>query len=144
VNESLFAQVLKVVRGLFAEPTAEEKKDLFKETLLLVLARATSADANIAPSEVTEVQAIYKREIGEEIEEKDVRIAALSENYRETSYESVLSKANSYIEYADKKRISDALKEILKADQRVNMMEVEFFNKTVSALGLEASDLSVG
>ncbi len=60
------------------------KKTLFAEALLMTLARASSADANIHAVEVESIQQIMQRETGDEVSSQDVRKAARTELYEST------------------------------------------------------------
>ena len=48
--------VLKIFGG--SDPSPEEQKDLFKEALLMTLARASSSDSSIQPVEVESIRDI--------------------------------------------------------------------------------------
>ena len=68
------SNVLRFFGG--GEPTQEEREELFKEAILMTLARATSADTRIRPVEVRTVQGVLRRMTGEDISETDIRMAA--------------------------------------------------------------------
>ena len=44
-----------------ASPSEENQKELYSEVLLMILARASSADANIDPVEIKTIQQIMQR-----------------------------------------------------------------------------------
>ena len=62
--------VLKIFQG--GEPSPEEKQELFKEVLLMTLARATSADTNTKAVEVETVQRVLGQVLGENLEDSSI------------------------------------------------------------------------
>ncbi|NNF15866.1 MAG: hypothetical protein HKN70_03920 [Gammaproteobacteria bacterium] len=112
----------------------EEQQNLFKEALLMTLARATSADTNIAPVEISSVQEAIKAETGEDIDEARIRVAAASEIFETTPLQKYLSKTAQKIPERQRMRIVNALKSIIKSDVRVSPFEIEFFNMVANAL----------
>ena len=66
------SNVLKIFAD--SELDEEQEQELFKEALLMTLARASSSDANIDPVEISTIQEIMKQE-GVELSEADVRRA---------------------------------------------------------------------
>ncbi len=63
-------------------PSSEEKHTpLYREVLLMTLARASNSDANIHPVEIETIQQIMQRETGQEVTEADIRKAARLERY---------------------------------------------------------------
>jgi len=135
---------LETITGLFRgkELSEAEKKEAIREALFMTLSRATAADSNVAGLEVSTVQAILKEAVGEDVSEKDIRVAANSALYKEGSIEKVLGKLAGKVDAADRCSIVDALAKVLKADGRVSPFEVEFFNSVVKALGLSHADVA--
>ena len=84
-----FKNILRFIGG--GQPTADEKRDLFKEAALMTLARATSADTNIKPIEVQTVQTILKSMTGEQISLTDIQLAAKSELFETRPLERYLA-----------------------------------------------------
>jgi len=128
------SNILKFFSG--GDPSPEEQEQLVKEALLMTLARAASADANIAPCEVETVQAILKRETGDDISTADIRVAARGELYEQTPLEQYLSSVSRKLKEADRARIARTLAEVIKSDVRVTTREVDFFNQMAGALDL--------
>ena len=62
-------------------PSEEKHKPLYREVLLMTLARASNSDANIHPVEIKTIQQIMQRETGQEVTEADIRKAARLEQY---------------------------------------------------------------
>ena len=55
---------------------SKDREEVFKEVLLLVLARATRVDSNVESIEVTHVQKALKEVAGSEFTEADILTAA--------------------------------------------------------------------
>jgi uncharacterized tellurite resistance protein B-like protein len=136
---SKLSNILKIVRG--SEPSEEERQSLYKETLLMTLSRASTADANISPVEVETVQAIVKRVTGEDVSAADVRIAAASELYETGRLDHYLSHAARQLASEQRVEICEALAEVIRSDVKVTTREVEFFNTVASALKVTPAEL---
>lgn len=131
--------VLKVFGG--DEPTEEEQAALFKEVLLMVLARASSSDANIAAVEVTSIQKMLKDATGEDFTEQQVRKAANSALYEKAPFRKYLGGVRKKLDSADRALIAAHLATLMKSDTRVSVLEVEFFNKVANALEISPAEL---
>ena len=79
------SNVLNIFRE--KEMSSDAKEDLFKEVMLMTLARASSSDANIDPVEVTTVQDIMKRLTGEELTSADIRLASRPALFKEAPFQ---------------------------------------------------------
>jgi len=134
------SNILKIFSG--SEPSPEEQQQLVKEAMLMTLARAVSADANIAPCEVETVQSVLKRETGDDISAADIRVAAKSELYETAPLETYLGSVSRKLGENDRARIATTLAEVIKSDVRVTSREVDFFNRMAGALDLSAAALS--
>ncbi|WP_020401233.1 TerB family tellurite resistance protein [Kordiimonas gwangyangensis] len=130
--------IMRLFRG--SELDEAGRKELVREALVMALSRATIADTNIAHIEVKTVQRIIKERTGEEVSEKDIRVAALSDLYKEATLEKYLAKVRSKIGTEDCKMIVGALAEVIKIDEKVSPFEVEFFNSVAGALGMSHAD----
>ncbi len=62
-------------------PSDEKHKPLYREVLLMTLARASNSDAIIHLGEIKTIQQIMQRETGQEVTEADIRKAARLERY---------------------------------------------------------------
>ncbi len=71
------SRVLKIFGK--SSPSEEKQKELYREVLLMTLARASSSDSNIHPVEIETIQQIMQRETGQELTEADIRKAARPE-----------------------------------------------------------------
>ena len=135
-----FGSVFKFFGG--GQPTAEEKQQLFRETMVMTLARATSSDTNPDPVEIAAVVKLLKEEIGEDVSEADIRVAAASELWETKPLQKVLSKAGSKLDPADRVRVVNALAHVIKSDVRVSQMEVDFFNMVAAAISVTPAELA--
>ena len=134
-----FKNILRFIRG--DEPSAEEKRELFKEAALLTLARATSADTNIKPIEVQFVQAILKSMTGEEISLPDIRLAAKSELFEKKPLDSYLAGVGKKLDAEERATILRCLSDVIRSDERVSHFETEYFDMVAKALKATPSEI---
>jgi uncharacterized tellurite resistance protein B-like protein len=137
--------VLKIFGG--SDVSEQEQGELYKEVLLMTLARAADADINIQAVEVERIQQILKEHTGQDFSTGDIRIAARAELYAEASLRKYLASVRSKM--ADKDRIDTvhALADVFRSDKSVSVLEVDFFNGVVEALQVspaEVAGLSAG
>jgi len=135
-----FSHIIEFFSGGDKKPDAEEKRSLVEEALLMTLSRATNADSNINPVEVETVQNIFRETIGTEVSIKDIRVAAISDLYKEATLERYLAKMSSKMELTDRQMIIKSLARVIKVDGKVSPFEVDFFNGVVKAFGLTAAE----
>ncbi len=136
---SELGNILKVFRG--GERTAEEKQALFRELLLMTLARASSADTNINPCEVATVQGVLEEILGESVSVRDVRVAAASALYESAPLEAYVARVSSQLEPAQRASVAKALARVITSDCRVSPNEVAFFDGVVRALNVSPAEL---
>jgi uncharacterized tellurite resistance protein B-like protein len=134
-----FKNILKFLRD--DEPTAVEKKEIFKEAALMVLARATSADTSIKTVEVESVQEILKRVTGEEISLADIRVAAQSELFERTPLDKYLSGVGRKLDTQQRVAILHCLAEVIRSDERISHFETDYFDMVAGALKVTPSEL---
>lgn len=134
------SNILKIFSG--SEPTAEERRTLFKEVILMALSRATSADANIDPAEVETVQSILKRTLGEDIDAADIRVAAKSEIYERAPLPDYLASVAKRLNSAERVAIAKALADVIHSDCRISEREVNFFDMVAKALRITPAELA--
>ena len=137
---STFSQVLKLLSG--GETTPVEREALFKETVLLVLSRATDSDANIKPIEIETVREIVKKVTDEEVSAADVRVAAHSKIYESAPLDRQLGRVARTLEMEQRVRIAQALAEVILSDERVTSKETRFFNMVAEALDITPAALA--
>ena len=133
------SSVLNIFGG--SSLSEEEQQSLFWEVLLMVLARASSSDLNMAPVEIETIQQIVERETGQEITEADIRRAARPELYAEANLRKYLRSVQKQLRTEDKAAIAQALAEIIRSDTDVSVLEIDFFNRTATALELTPAEL---
>ena len=133
------ASVLNIFRG--AEPTEVEKQALFKELMLMTLARASNADANINPCEVETVQKVLREVTGDEVSTADIRVAAASELYETAPLEDYLAHCAARLDAGQRGTVATSLARVIKADQRISPREITFFNGVVRALEVSPAEL---
>lgn len=131
--------VLKIFGG--DEPTEEEQAALFKEVLLMVLARASSSDANIATVEVTSIIKMLKEATGEDVSERQVRKAANSALYEKAPFRKYLGGVRKKLDSADRSKIAGYLAQLMKSDTLVSVLEIDFFNKVANALEITPAEM---
>ena len=126
------SNVLNIFRG--TEPSAEDKDALYKEVLLMTLARATSSDANIDPCEVSTVQKILEAHTGEQFSEADIRLASRPTLYEEAPFGKYLNSVRKKLGSAARAEVVQALAEVIKSDTTVRELEIDFFNMVANEL----------
>jgi uncharacterized tellurite resistance protein B-like protein len=134
------SHVLKIFSG--SNLSSEEENSLFRETLLMTLARASSTDANIDPVEINTVQAIIRDATGDEISDADIRVAAASELYESAPLEKYLSSCGRTLSASSRAAVIRSLASVIRSDTKVTAREVEFFNMVAGALAVTASEVA--
>ena len=132
--------VLKIFGG--SEVSEEKKNELFKEVLLMTLARAADADINIQCAEVERIQEILKEHTGEDFTRADIRVAARSELYAEATLIKYLNSVYKKMEPAHRTETIQALADVLRSDKNVSVLEVDFFDKVAEALRVTPSQMA--
>lgn len=133
------SNVLSIFSG--SEPDPEAQKELFKEVLLMTLARASSSDSNIQAIEVESIQGILQRETGDDISVADVRKAARSDLYEKVPLKKYLASASKKLTSEDRVRVIQTLAEVIRSDTQVSVLEVDFFNSIAEALKATPAEL---
>jgi len=134
------SNILKFLTG--AAPTQEEREHIFKETLLMALARASDADQNVAPVEVDTIRAVIKSATGEDVSAAEVRVAAASELYERGSLEHHLAGVARHLSAAQRVAIVNSLAQVIHSDVQVSDNEVQFFNMVAGALKVTPAELA--
>ncbi len=137
---SNFSNILKIFGG--AEPSEEEKQELFKEVTVMTLARATASDTNIKPVEIETVRLIIEKVIGEDVSEAEVRVQANSKLFESEPLERYLTKAARVLDVKDRITIAEALAEVIVSDARVTSKETRFFNMVADSFQLTPAELA--
>lgn len=135
---------LSNVLNLFrtGESSGADREALFKEVLLMTLARATSSDANIDACEISTVQEILKAETGEDFSEADIRQASRPALFEEAPFRKYLASVRKRLDSPDISRIVQALAEVINSDTNVRELEVDFFNMVADTLRATPSEIA--
>jgi uncharacterized tellurite resistance protein B-like protein len=135
---------LKNVLNIFGGSDIGEDKqnELFKEVLLMTLARAADADINIQSIEVETIQEIIKKHTGEDVSAADVRVAARAELYAEAGLKKYLSKVHSKMKPEHRAETIQALANIFRSDHVVNPLEIDFFNGVAESLAATPAQIA--
>ena len=127
---------LKNVLNIFggSDCTEEERKELFKEVLVMTLARAADADINIQTVEVDRIREIIKEHTGEDVSAADIRVAARAELYAEATLRKYLAGVRKKMKPEHRAQTVAALADVFRSDKEVSVLEVDWFNGVVEAL----------
>jgi len=132
--------VLKIFGG--SELSKREQAELRKEVLLMTLARAADADINIQTVEVDRIRQILKERTGENFSAADIRVAARAELYAEATLRKYLLSVGKKMRSQDRADVVQALADVFRSDSNVSVLEVDFFNRTVKALGATPAEIA--
>lgn len=135
---------LKNVLNIFGgEELSEDKQnELFKEVLLMTLARAADADINIQSVEIDRIREILKEHTGEEFSSADIRIAARAELYAEATLRKYLGSVRKKLTDAQRAEVIGALGDVFRSDANVSVLEVDFFDRVADALQVTPSQIA--
>ena len=117
-----------------SSPSEEKQKELYREVLLMTLARASSSDANIHPVEIETIQQIMQRETGQELTEANIRKAARPELYSSVYLRKYLRSVQRQLKAEDRSKIVQAVADVIKSDTQINVLEIDFFYQVANAL----------
>ncbi len=124
-----------------SSPNEATQKELYREVLLMTLARASNADANIHPVEIETIQQIMQRETGQELTEPDIRKATRPDLYESVNLRKYLRRVRRQLKASDRITIMQALADVIKSDTRINVLEIDFFNRVADALRITLPEL---
>jgi uncharacterized tellurite resistance protein B-like protein len=135
---------LKNVLNIFggADVGDDYENELFKEVLLMTLARAADADINIQTVEVDRIREILKQRTGEDFSSADVRVAARSELYAEATLRKYLGSVRKKMSDSHRAQIIQALADVFRSDSNVSVLEVDFFDRVATALQVTPSQIA--
>ncbi|MGD2168257.1 MAG: TerB family tellurite resistance protein [Gammaproteobacteria bacterium] len=136
---SAFSNIKRLFGGSVSSDS--EREGLFREALLLTLARAADADTNVRAVEVEAVRSMVQRETGDEVSDADVRVAAKSELYERAPLSAYLSQVSRSLLPVHRSAIVRCLHELIKSDRQVTVHEIDFFNQVVSALNATPAEI---
>ena len=121
--------------------TKQSTEDIFNETVLMTLARTTSADTNIKHIELEAVQQIVKDTTGEEVSLSDIRVAAKSQLFESATLDRYLGSVGKVLNLKQKISLLESVVNVIHSDQRVSSREITFFNMVSDALGVTPAEL---
>jgi uncharacterized tellurite resistance protein B-like protein len=131
------------IKALISDRRATKNQEvLFQEMLLLVLARATSADANVESIEVSHVQQALKESTGNDFSEADILTAASSELFETKSLERTLENAARKLSKEHRITILDCLANLIRADELIRDPELDFFDQVAIALKATPAEIA--
>ena len=135
---------LKNVLSIFggADVTQDQQDELFKEVLLMTLARAADADINIQSIEVERIQEILKAHTGEDFSSADIRVAARAELYAESTLRKYLASVRKKMSDANRAQTIQALADVFRSDSNVSVLEIDFFDRVAIALQATPSQIA--
>ena len=135
---------LKNVLNIFggAEMSADQENELFKEVLLMTLARAADADINIQNVEVDRIREILKEHTGDDFSAADIRVAARADLYAEATLVKYLNSVRKKMTDAHRAETIQALADVFRSDSSVSVLEVDFFDSVADALHIKASQIA--
>ncbi len=132
MKELNLSNVLKIFGE--SSPNEEKQKELYRDVLLMTLARASSSDANIHRLEIETIQQIMQRETGQELMEADIRRVARPDVYESVNLRKYLRSVQGRLNTENKTTILQALADVIKSDTQINVLEIDFFNRVVDVL----------
>lgn len=130
------------IRELVGDKSPKHKEELFKEVMLMVLARAARADSNVESVEVAEVIQVMKQQTGEDFSEADVLTAASSEIFEKQSLERYLTNATRKLSEQERIAILGALANTIRSDAEIRYAELDFFDRVATALRATPSEIA--
>ena len=131
--------VMSIFRG---GERSDDQGALFNEVLLMTLARATSADANIDPCEITTVQTILKEETGEDFSDADIRLASRPVLYEDAPLSRYLRSVRKKLTSAEISHIVGSLAKVINSDTNIRELEVDFFNEVADSLRATPAEIA--
>lgn len=132
--------VLKIFGG--SEVSEDQENELFKEVLVMTLARAADADINIQKVEVDRIRDIIKQHTGEDVSAADIRVAARAELYAEATLKKYLTSVRGRMNTAHRTETVRALADVFRSDEAVSVLEIDFFNGVAEALKVTPAELA--
>ena len=135
---------LKNVLNIFggADISPDQQNELYKEVLLMTLARAADADTSIQSAEIDRIQKILKSHTGEEFSAADIRVAAREDLYAEATLRKYLNSVQKKLSPEQRASVVQALAEVFRSDATVSVLEIDFFDRVANALNAKPSQVA--
>ena len=134
------SNVLNIFGG--SDISEDAQNELFKEVLLMTLARAADADINIQNVEIERIQELLKAHTGEEFSSADIRIAAREELYAEATLRKYLGSVRKKLSDDQRAEVIQTLADVFRSDAEVSVLEIDFFNRVAEALQVSAAQVA--
>ncbi len=134
------SNVLNIFGG--SDISEDAQNELFKEVLLMTLARAADADINIQNVEIERIQELLKEHTGEEFSSADIRIAAREELYAEATLRKYLGSVRKKLSDDQRAEVIQTLADVFRSDAEVSVLEIDFFNRVAEALQVSAAQVA--
>ena len=138
--------VLPRRRAVYTQPSPDidpdAQNELYKETMLMTLARAADADINIQNVEVERVQHLLKEHTGEDFSATDIRLAARDELYAQATLQKYLTSVRKKLSDKQRGEIIRTLADVFRSDAVVSPLEVDFFNGIADSLQVTPAQIA--
>lgn len=136
-----FGEISSLLRSLVGSSANEETQDdVYKEVLLMTLAQASKADANIHPLEIETIKQIMRRETGQDLTEADIRKASRADINGSANLRKYLHRVQGQLNAENKAAILRAMVDVIKSDTEINVLEIDYFNWVVDALRMTPAE----
>lgn len=136
-----FGEISSLLRSLVGSSANEETQDdVYKEVLLMTLAQASKADANIHPLEIETIKQIMRRETGQDLTEADIRKASRADINGSANLRKYLHRVQGQLNAENKAAILRAMVDVIKSDTEINVLEIDYFNRVVDALRMTPAE----
>jgi len=132
----------ETLRGLMRDGSDKHKEELFKETLLMVLSRASRADSNVDSQEVDLIREKLKQHTGVDFSVGDIMTAASSEIFATQSLERYLASATRKLNETERMAILGCLADIIRSDTEIRYSELDFFDRVATAMRATPSEIA--
>jgi len=136
-----FGEIISVLKRLVGFSANEESQDdIYEEVLLMTLAQASKADANIHPLEIETIKQIMRRETGQDLTEADIRKASRADINGSANLRKYLRRVQGQLNAENKTAILRAMVDVIKSDTEINVLEIDYFNRVVDALRMTPAE----
>lgn len=131
------------ISSLFQKTGSDDaSSELMEETLLLVLARAITADTNVDPNEIAVAQQVLLEVTGESVSIEDIKLAGQSALFEKQSLDRFLNKATRKLSDEDRIIILQGLIRVLRSDEHIREFELDYFDRVANALKATPSEIA--
>ncbi len=120
--------------------SADDERETFKKMLFMILAKAARVDLHADAAEVAVIQKIMKEYTGADYAAADIHTEALN-LANEKSLRPVSQLAAKLPESLCVLAIN-ALKEVMRADDKISYAEIDYFNAVAGAMRLSHADVA--